>query len=80
MKQVKTKVRIIIEGNIAYVNSTSNCIEIEIDSVTRDLWDEQLTIDARTITDGAEIYNGDGVVRTKTKGNKGKIEFKAFRN
>lgn len=79
MENVTTKIKIIVEGNLSYVScDNSHVIELTINSITRDLWTEQLTILAETIkSDGKKIDNGEGVVRTHIKGNK--MKCKKFR-
>lgn len=73
MENVKTKVRLIIEGNIAFVNADAHSIEIEIDSTPTDLWTEQILIDANIVTDSCVEYIGEGVIRVKKNG---KLELK----
>lgn len=73
MENVKTKVRLIIEGNIAFVNADSHSIEIEIDSTPTDLWTEQILIDANIVKDNCVEYIGEGVIRVKKNG---KLELK----
>lgn len=77
MENVVTKVKIIVEGNISYVNcDNTHVIELTIDSATRDLWAEQIIVSAETIKkDGTKINNGMGVIRTK----KNKLECKVFK-
>lgn len=69
-KSVKTRINLIIEGKIAkFECDSTNHICIEVDTITRDLWNEQITASIQTIENECVTYNGECIIRVKPNGN-----------